>query len=310
MGYSPSISSLRRLAALVGCTIIAFALLLPAARESAASDIARIATRLAADTQHLAQVREDLDADRAELRVVRREHRRLRVDIEARLVAIYKYGRGAGALTRVAGGESMRDVGVSLDALDHVAEQDELALRRWQELDRRRTALTNSIHRLVDEAARYEQKVQSAREQLSAAEQAQAAARREAEEMARIEDSPLLPKVGHPETTAVEAATGTALASPVQPIGFSQSGVASVYSDSFSGERTANGETYDPAAFTAAHPSLPFGTWVTVAGEGGSVSVRINDRGPFVGGRIIDLSRAAGAAIGLRLGEVTISVAA
>ena len=126
--------------------------------------------------------------------------------------------------------------------------------------------------------------------------------------MARIADSPLLPKVGHPENASVDASTGSV--SDGQPIGFVQTGVASYYSDSFAGEKTSNGEVYDPSAFTAAHPSLPFGTWVTVTGPAGSVSVRINDRGPFVGGRIIDLSRAAANAIGLSLGEVTISVAA
>ena len=127
--------------------------------------------------------------------------------------------------------------------------------------------------------------------------------------MARIQDSPLLPKVGNPEVTAVQAEEGSN-PSASQPIGFQQSGTASVYHDSFAGEQTANGETYDPNAFTAAHPSLPFGTWVTVTGPAGSIQVRINDRGPFVGGRVIDLSRAAGAAIGVSLDSVTISVAA
>ena len=96
-----------------------------------------------------------------------------------------------------------------------------------------------------------------------------------------------------------------------QPTGFTQTGVASFYHDSFTGEKTANGEHYDPNAFTAAHPSLPFGTWVNVSWEGGSVAVRINDRGPYVGGRIIDLSRAAAQAINLPgIATVTVSVGA
>jgi hypothetical protein len=75
----------------------------------------------------------------------------------------------------------------------------------------------------------------------------------------------------------------------------SQTGQASRYADRFEGESTANGETYDPAALTAAHRTLPFGTVVTVTNRanGKQVQVRINDRGPFVEGRIIDLSRAA-----------------
>ena len=131
--------------------------------------------------------------------------------------------------------------------------------------------------------------------------------------MARKPDSPLLPKVGNPETTAVQVGDGddaSAAPTTAQPIGFQQSGIASFYADSFTGQQTANGEVYDPGAFTAAHPSLPFGTWVTVSGPGGTVSVRINDRGPFVGGRVIDLSRAAAAAVGVSgVGSVTLSVA-
>jgi resuscitation-promoting factor RpfB len=75
----------------------------------------------------------------------------------------------------------------------------------------------------------------------------------------------------------------------------SQTGEASRYADRFAGESTANGETYDPAALTAAHRTLPFGTKVKVTNRanGKQVTVRINDRGPFVEGRIIDLSRVA-----------------
>ena len=77
-----------------------------------------------------------------------------------------------------------------------------------------------------------------------------------------------------------------------------QCGGASWYA--MPGSRTANGESMDPGAMTAAHRTLPFGTIVKVTNErtGKSVNVRINDRGPFVGGRIIDLSRAAAVNLG------------
>jgi rare lipoprotein A len=76
-----------------------------------------------------------------------------------------------------------------------------------------------------------------------------------------------------------------------------QGGIASVYS----GGGTASGERMNPGALTAAHPSLPFGTKVRVTNKhtGRSVVVRINDRGPFVKGRVIDLSPAAAKAIGV-----------
>ena len=81
----------------------------------------------------------------------------------------------------------------------------------------------------------------------------------------------------------------------------SEEGLASWYGGKFQGRRTASGETFDTYQFTAAHPSLPFGTLVKVTNleNGKSTTVRINDRGPFVPGRIIDLSMAAASAIGL-----------
>ncbi len=87
-----------------------------------------------------------------------------------------------------------------------------------------------------------------------------------------------------------------------------QSGAASWYG---SGHRTANGEHFNPNGLTAAHRSLPFGTRVRVVNKstGQSVIVRINDRGPYAYGRVIDLSRASAQAIGL-LGVGPVTVAA
>ncbi|MGM0522262.1 MAG: septal ring lytic transglycosylase RlpA family protein [Pseudomonadota bacterium] len=74
-----------------------------------------------------------------------------------------------------------------------------------------------------------------------------------------------------------------------------QKGKASYYSDRFQGATTASGETFNQQALTAAHPSLPFGTKVRVTrpDTGQAVEVIINDRGPYVQGRIIDLSKRA-----------------
>ena len=79
------------------------------------------------------------------------------------------------------------------------------------------------------------------------------------------------------------------------------SGIASYYGERFAGKPTASGERFDPNALTAAHRSLPFGSRVLVTCEqtGKSVVVTINDRGPFHGDRVIDLSRAAASEIGL-----------
>jgi rare lipoprotein A len=90
-----------------------------------------------------------------------------------------------------------------------------------------------------------------------------------------------------------------------QPIpnarGFEQSGLASWYGKKFHGRKTSNGETYNMYAMTAAHKTLPLGTYVRVHNltNGKSVDVRVNDRGPFVRGRIIDLSYTAAKRIGI-----------
>ena len=75
--------------------------------------------------------------------------------------------------------------------------------------------------------------------------------------------------------------------------------MASYYDYSHAGLPTASGELYDPAAFTAAHKTMPFGTQLLVSHGGASVQVAVNDRGPYVDGRDIDLSGAAADAIGL-----------
>ena len=84
-------------------------------------------------------------------------------------------------------------------------------------------------------------------------------------------------------------------------IGWKQQGIASWYGDPYHGRRAANGEIYDMEAFTAAHKTLPFDTWVRVKNGSNkkSTDVRITDRGPFVAGRVIDLSRAAAREIDL-----------
>lgn len=80
-----------------------------------------------------------------------------------------------------------------------------------------------------------------------------------------------------------------------------QRGVASWYGQAFQNVRTASGEPFDMNGLTAAHPTLPFGTQLKVRNpaNGRAVVVRVNDRGPFTGGRSLDLSRAAASALGL-----------
>jgi peptidoglycan lytic transglycosylase len=91
--------------------------------------------------------------------------------------------------------------------------------------------------------------------------------------------------------------TSAHVPSPVKParIGETETGIASWYGVPYHGRRSANGEIYDMQKLTAAHRTLPFDTWVEVTNlvNKKHVDVRITDRGPFVNGRIIDLSLAA-----------------
>jgi len=94
---------------------------------------------------------------------------------------------------------------------------------------------------------------------------------------------------------------------------YTEHGIASFYADYFEGRQTANGEIFSQDSMTAAHRYLPFDTEVKVTDQqsGQSVTVRINDRGPYVKGRIIDLSRASKRELGLErddgLTEITLS---
>ncbi|KJC44322.1 septal ring lytic transglycosylase RlpA family protein [Bradyrhizobium sp. LTSP857] len=97
---------------------------------------------------------------------------------------------------------------------------------------------------------------------------------------------------------------------PSSGTGRSFSGMASYYGNE-SGSRTASGQRFNQNAMTAAHRSLPFGTKLRVTHGGSSVIVTINDRGPFVRGRVLDLSTGAARAIGLTgagVGRVTAEV--
>ncbi|MBM7077668.1 septal ring lytic transglycosylase RlpA family protein [Micromonospora humida] len=99
-----------------------------------------------------------------------------------------------------------------------------------------------------------------------------------------------------PRTPAPKPSATTKKAAPKSTVVDSGSCGASFYDE---GQLTANGENFDPSALTAAHKTLPFNTKVRVTNpaNGKSVTVRINDRGPFIDGRCIDLSRAAFATI-------------
>ena len=126
---------------------------------------------------------------------------------------------------------------------------------------------------------------------------------------ARFEE---LPDAPEPAAHVVDLDT---IEPPVEAAPASRSiggGTASYYGKRFHGRRTASGERFDMHAMTAAHRTLPFGTLVEVTNPrtGKRVTVRINDRGPFHGGRVIDVSRAAATELGLiQRGHGTVELA-
>jgi rare lipoprotein A len=92
-------------------------------------------------------------------------------------------------------------------------------------------------------------------------------------------------------------------------LGWTETGIASWYGIPYDGRRASSGEIFDMHALTAAHRTLPFNTWLEVTNlqNGRTVDVRITDRGPFVGGRIIDLSMGAAEKIDMvRIGIVKV----
>lgn len=116
-----------------------------------------------------------------------------------------------------------------------------------------------------------------------------------------------------PQTVTVpEAVEEKTLPQPEARSSILAEGMASYYGAELAGNRTASGERFNPGALTAAHRTLPLGTMLRVTNKanGKSVIVRVNDRGPFAKGRILDVSRAAAERISMvRSGTARISIA-
>jgi rare lipoprotein A len=107
-----------------------------------------------------------------------------------------------------------------------------------------------------------------------------------------------VPDIASSPPAAAEAALARAKAAQRRET--VETGIASWYGPGFAGRPTASGEIFDPAAMTAAHPELPLGSEVVVVNlqNGREAMLTINDRGPFIGDRVIDVSRAAARALG------------
>ena len=128
----------------------------------------------------------------------------------------------------------------------------------------------------------------------------------------RVFSALLIPMLLTVSAAAQEAQTTEEPAADVEQATEIDGGMASYYGDELAGNRTASGERFDPDQLTGAHRSLPFGSMVRVTNvsNGDSVVVRINDRGPFSRGRVIDISHAAARQIGMhRSGTARVKLA-
>jgi rare lipoprotein A len=124
---------------------------------------------------------------------------------------------------------------------------------------------------------------------------------RRAAVMVLLLTAPFLVTCHKRKTARIPRGKAPAPAAVPVPVGTIETGIASWYGHPYHGRAAANGEIYDMEKLTAAHRTLPFNTWVRVTNQTNrkSVEVRITDRGPFVGNRVIDLSHAAARAIEL-----------
>ncbi len=309
----PNQKSSRRFLTTASPAVVIFTIanLVFGASGSHATGVRSWTSELNRDLARVVSLQSEIRDLKSQSRALKSERNSLTVVVEERLVALYKAG-DASVL------DEFFNAG-SFDAMTELANVSEMIERHnAREFDR--------FMRVVDEQKNTAKRMERARKDLEAARSqikhdrrelwkahkaAERAARRRAR-MAKVADSPLIPRALSPESVTSATASEKPQSRPeptpeptpanqavAGSAGFVETGIASVYASYFNGKPTASGEPFDPGALTAAHRTLPLGSWVVVHGPAGSVLVKINDRGPFVSGRIIDLSPASARAVGV-----------
>ena len=245
---------------------------------------------------------------------------------EARAIETYKGGTSA-ELSMLLSAETLTQIETVAHALEKAAELDEAALddlvaakteaaeaqsaltdRKEQLLAARaeRDALVEDIETTIAERDRVLAELNDEIDELE--REARLEARREAEKTVLTEAPELGKRPGTPQNTtwgthAPDRLVGTGPADGIPPTftttGVSFEGEASWYGPGFEGNTTANGDIFDSRLYTVASKTLPFGTYLYVTYGGRGVVVYVNDRGPYAGDRILDLSHAAAQAIGI-----------
>lgn len=255
----------------------------------------------------LEQSRLEMAAANSRLRMAEDRYNEVMKTYEDRIVALYKQGNDM-PIGIILGSEGVNDALTRISYMHKISDNDQKLIRRVKveeqavrsarlEVEQVKQANREDLDSLLLRKEELEAAIASGQKELDA-------------DLVKLETARAIEEEAQAERLAQEAAM-LSFSNPgsvviqndpppgLEPTGTVMFGVASWYGPGFHGNRTANGETYDMYALTAAHKTLPFNTWLKVSYNGRSVFVRINDRGPYVGERFLDLSKGSAQALGI-----------
>ena len=286
--------------------------------EKERDDLAVLDLDIASAEQYLDQNRMKLADANDRLSDAENEYDQTLKMFEGRLAEIYKLG-GYDAYSVLLSSDSFSEAVSRVNYLATISENDRNLVDRvraeaeqvqtiHQQVDELKQAQAVDVKGMEERRAELQNRIDIGVKDINA-ENAQLALAQAREQQAAALMASAGPPAGLDVSGSDPATVGVAPPSGLSPTGVSLSGVASWYGPGFDGQTTADGERYNMYAFTAANKTLPFGTWLKVTYGNRSVFVRINDRGPYVGDRFLDLSYASAQALGLTgIGYVTAEI--
>ncbi len=286
--------------------------------EKERDDLAVLDLDIASAEQYLDQNRMKLADANDRLSDAQNEYDQTLQMFEGRLAQIYKLG-GYDAYSVLMSSDSFSDAVSRVNYLATISENDRNLVDRvraeaeqvqaiHQQIDELKQAQAVDVKGMEERRTELQNRIDIGVKDIDA-ENAQLALAQAREQQAAALMASAGPPAGPDASGSDPATVGVAPPSGLSPTGAILSGVASWYGPGFDGQTTADGERYNMYAFTAANKTLPFGTWLKVTYGDRSVFVRINDRGPYVGDRFLDLSYASAQALGLTgIGYITAEI--
>lgn len=273
------------------------------------ADLAALDLQIQTHGADLEKSRLDMAEANSRVRAAEDRYNEVLAIYESRIIALYKNGDHQ-FFDLIMSSEGINDATTRISYLGKISENDQKLISRVkteerslrlarEEIENLKQVNHESVESLQAKKMELVSRIAELQKSLDAdlikletarAIEQEAAAQRLAEEAAMVDFAGLYSGVA-----VIQSQPPAGL----QPTGTVLRGVTSWYGPGFHGNRTANGETYNMYAYTAAHKSLPFNTWLKVTYNGRSVFVRINDRGPYVGERFLDLSKASAQSLGI-----------